>query len=338
MAEAPEKPVYLLTGSDRPKIETALARLRAHFAPEAIEAASAIDTSGESAVALCNTGSLFGDARLVVVEDVDGRKDGDGRRKGGWKTADIEAVVAYIANPAPGTVLALVGEDVKKTTALRKACEKAGRILDFDVDKKKLHGWVADQLRKRGVQAEPDAAAALVQLVGDDVQALATEVDKLATWAAGEPVGEREVIALVAPSSDEPLYVLTDAVGMRNGGSAMALSETIFERDPRSRRDVAPRVAGAIAGHMTRLATLKGLAERGVSSKEAATEVGMHPFRTQKLYEQAEAFSTEELRDAVVRMAELDGSLKGQSRLEPDLEVQRAVADLTRRPALSNPG
>jgi DNA polymerase-3 subunit delta len=206
------------------------------------------------------------------------------------------------------------------------------------VDKRKLHGWVADQLRKRGVQAEPDAAAALVQLVGDDVQALATEVDKLATWAAGEPVGEREVIALVAPSSDEPLYVLTDAVGMRNGGSAMALSETIFERDPRSRRDVAPRVAGAIAGHMTRLAALKRLAERGVSSKEAATEVGMHPFRTQKLYEQAEGFSTEELRDAVVRMAELDGSLKGQSRLEPDLEVQRAVADLTRRPALSKPG
>ena len=260
------------------------------------------------------------------------------RPKPSRKTADIEAVVSYIANPAPGTVLALVGEDVKKTTALRKACEKAGRILDFDVDKKKLHGWVADQLRKRGVQAEPDAAAALVQLVGDDVQALATEVDKLATWAAGEPVGEREVIALVAPSSDEPIYVLTDAVGMRNGGSAMALSETIFERDPRSRRDVAPRVAGAIAGHMTRLATLKGLAERGVSSKEAATQVGMHPFRTQKLYEQAEAFSTEELRDAVVRMAELDGSLKGQSRLEPDLEVQRAVADLTRRPALSNPG
>ena len=40
------KPVYLLTGSDRPKIETALARLRRHFEPEAMEIVSAQEQSG----------------------------------------------------------------------------------------------------------------------------------------------------------------------------------------------------------------------------------------------------------------------------------------------------
>jgi hypothetical protein len=33
-----------------------------------------------------------------------------------------------------------------------------------------------------------------------------------------------------------------------------------------------------------------------------------------------------------VRLAELDGALKGQSRIAPDLEIQRALVDLTRRP------
>jgi len=332
LAEAPDKPVYLLTGSDRPKIETALARLRAHFVPEAVDLVSALDTSGESAVALCNAGSLFGDTRLVVVEDVDGRRDADQRRKGGWRAADVEAVSAYLTNPAPETVLALVGEDVKKTTALWKACAKGGQILEFAVAKKSLQGWVAEQLRQRGVQAEPEVAAALVQIVGDDPQTLAAEVDKLATWAAGEPVGEREVLALAAPSGEEPLYVLTDALGTRDGAAVIALSEAIFERDDRSRRDVAARMAGAMTGHVARLATLKRFAGRGVGSKEAAAELGMHPFRAQKLSEQAEGFSAEELQDAVVRLAELDGALKGQSRLAADLEVQRALVDLTRRP------
>ena len=331
MADAPDKPVYLLTGSDRPKIETALARLRRHFVPEAIDVASALDTSGEGAAALCNAGSLFGDARLVVIEDIDGRRDSDQRRKGGWKAADVEAVSAYLVDPAPGTVLALVGEDVKKTTALWKSCAKAGQILEFAVVKKALHGWVTDQFRQRGVQAEPEASAALVQIVGDDPQALATEVDKLATWAAGEPVGEREVLALAAPSGEEPLYVLTDALGARDGASAIGLSEAIFERDEKSRRDVAARMAGAMTGHMARLATLKRFAGRGVGSKQAASELGMHPFRAQKLSEQAEEFSAEELHDAVVRLAVLDGALKGQSRLAADLEVQRALVDLTRR-------
>ncbi len=80
MAEAPDKPVYLITGSDGPKVETAIARLRGHFEVESIETVTALDTSGETVVGLCNAGSLFGDARLIVVTDVDGVKADRGRR------------------------------------------------------------------------------------------------------------------------------------------------------------------------------------------------------------------------------------------------------------------
>ena len=328
--EAPSKPVYLLTGSDRPKIETALARLRVHFAPEATDIRSALDTPAEAVAALCNAGSLFGDARLVVVEDVDGRRDSDGRLKGGWKAADAEVVASYLGSPAPATVLALVGEDVKKSTALYKACVKAGDVLEYAVEKKKLHGWVADQFRQRGARAEPEACAALVQLVGDDLHALALEVDKLATWADGEPIGEREVEALAAAAADAPIFTLTDAWAVRDTARALGASETIFERESKPRRDTAARLASALGGHLGRLRSLKRLAAEGVRPKEAAGKLRLHPFYAEKLGRQAEAFSPEELHDAVVRLAELDGALKGQSKLAPDLEVQRALVDLTR--------
>jgi DNA polymerase-3 subunit delta len=332
VADAPEKQVYLLTGSDRPKIETALARLRRHFAPEAIEAVSATEQPGDAVVSLCNAGSLFGDARLVIVEEVDGRRDGEGRLKGGWKAGDVDAISAYIKNPAPATVLALVGEEVKKTTALWKACSKAGQVLEFDVVKKKVAGWVIEQFRARGVRAEPEAGEALVQIVGDDLHALATEIDKIATWAGGEPIGEQEIVALATPTAGLPIYELTDAWAARDTGRALAVSETLFERESRPRRDVAPRLAGSLGGHVTRLRSLKRLAAEGVSPKEAAGKLRMHPFRAQRLYAEAEGFSVEELRSAVVRLAALDGALKGQSRLAPDLELQRALVDLTRRP------
>jgi DNA polymerase-3 subunit delta len=338
VADAPDKVVYLITGGDRPKIEKALDRLRSHFAAEAVEIVSALEVSGEEAVALCNAGSLFGDARLVVVRDVDGRKDGGGRRKGGWKAADAEAIAAYLASPAPATVLALVADELKSSSALWKACAKTGRVLSFEVPKKDLHGWVAAQFVDRGVRAEPDAVAALLQLVGNDPQALKTEVDKLATWAADEPVGEREVIALVAESADVPIYELTEAWSVRDTARALDVSETLFERESRQRRDGAARLAGALGGHIVRLRSLKALAAQGVKPKEAAERLKLHPFRAQKLYGQAEGFSEEELEDAVVRLAELDGALKGQSRLAPDLEVQRTLVDLTRRPGAAPTG
>jgi DNA polymerase III subunit delta len=334
-ADAPDQPVYLITGSDRPKIETAVARLRAHFAPEAIEIVSALDTSGDAAVALCNAGSLFGDARLLVVLDVDGRKDTDGRRKGGWKTGDVEAVTAYLASPAPATVLALVAGELKSSSALWKACAKAGQVLSYDIEKKKLHEWVAKLFHDRGARAEPDAVAALIQLVGDDPRALKTEIDKLSTWASGEPIGEREVEALVAPNADMPIYELTEAWSARDPERALHVTEVLFERDSRPRRDTAARLAGALGGHLGRLRSLKRLAAEGVKPKEAAERLKLHPFRARKLYGQAEGFSTEELDASVVRLAELDGALKGQSRLAPDLEVQRALVDLTRQPGSS---
>ncbi len=61
------EPVYLITGSDEPKVELAVARLRGRFVPEAVERVSALEVSGSDAVALCNAGSLFGEARLVLV-------------------------------------------------------------------------------------------------------------------------------------------------------------------------------------------------------------------------------------------------------------------------------
>ena len=328
--EQPLESVYLITGSDRPKIETAVSRLRARFPAEAVEAVSALDASAEDAIALCNAGSLFGDARLVLVDDVDGRRDGDGRLKGGWKSAEFDAVLGYLSSPAPGTVLALVAHDVKKTSSLWKTCAKVGQVLEYAVQKKELQRWIAERFARRGVSAEPDACAALLHLVGDDLHALATEIDKVATWAAGEPVGGREIEALVAPTSDTPTFTLTDAWSARDVAAALTASEEIFQREARPRRDTAARLAGALGGHVTKLRTLKRLAGQGVTHREAAGKLRMHPFYAQKLYGQAEAFSEEELQGALVRLAGLDGALKGQSPLAPDLEVQRALVDLAR--------
>ena len=331
IAEAPDKPVYLITGSDRPKVDVAIARLRGHFEPESIELVSALDTSGDAVVGLCNSGSLFGDAQLVVVADLDGVKADRGRR-GGWKAADVDAVAAYLASPAPATVLALVAEELKASSALWKACAEAGTVLAYDVEKKKLNEWVASQFRDRGARAEPDAVAALIHLVGDDLHALKTEADKIATWAGEEPFGEREVTALVASNIDVPGYEITEAWGTRNVARALELSEIGFHNESKPRRDVAARLVGQLGAYLARLRAMKQLAADGVGSKEAAARLKLNPFYASKLYRQAEGLSEEELDDALLELSALDGALKGQSKLGPDLELQRTLVALSRRP------
>jgi len=330
VAEPELKSVYLLTGSDRPKIETAVQRLRRHFEPESVETVAAIETSGQEVVSLCNAGSLFGDRRLVVVDRVDGLKRDEGRRSGGWKAADIDAIVAYLDAPAPGTVLALLTEDMARSSALGKACAKVGDVLEYGVPKRALAGWVAERFKQLGVPAESDACAALIHLVGDDPQALAAEIEKIATWSDGEPVGEREVEALVAPAAETPTFALTDAWGARDSARMLEACEAILDRSHRSRRDETARVVGALGSHLSRMRQLKRLAAEGIGAREAAGKLRMHPFYAEKVARQAEKFGDDELGDALVRLADLDLALKGKSRLAPELELQRALIDLVR--------
>ncbi len=319
-AQSDLKPVYLLTGTDRPKIGRALQRLRARVGEDSVEHLDAPPATGDDAVAACNSLGFFSaEARLVVVQMVDK-----------WKAADVKAVATYLESPAPGTVLALVAEELKADAPLAKAVAKVGQVLAFSVVKRQLTQWVAEQFKLAGARAEPEACAALVHLVGEDLHQLANEVEKLATWAGGEPIGEREVEALVVALAETPTFALTDAWAQRDAARTLEASETIFEREGRPRRDTAPRLAGALANHVGRVRQCQRLAAEGVRPRDAAGKLRMHPFYAEKVFAQAGNFSQDELRDAVVRLAELDLALKGKSRVQPDLELQRALVDLSR--------
>jgi len=172
---------------------------------------------------------------------------------------------------------------------------------------------------------------ALVELVGEDLYELATEIDKLATWANGEPVGIDDVERLVAPRGEGTSFALTDAWGARDVASVLRASESMLERsgDPHSK--TIPRLLGVLGNHVSRIRECQALEARGVSAKDAAARLKRNPYYVGKLYAQARNFSPDELREVTVRLADLDHALKGGSRLAPELELERALMEVTRR-------
>jgi DNA polymerase III delta subunit len=91
-----------------------------------------------------------------------------------------------------------------------------------------------------------------------------------------------------------------------------------------------PWLVGLLVGHVGRVRTVQAFAEEGLTAREAAGRMKRHPFYVEKLYAQARNYSVDELRDAVVRLAQLDHAVKGGSRLAVDLELERALIDITR--------
>jgi DNA polymerase-3 subunit delta len=314
------KPAYLIAGSDRPKVDRAVARLRSRFEPDAVEHLDAAEATGDDVVAACNAMGLFGGGlRLVLVDNVEA-----------WKAPEVKVVEAYLKSPAPGTTLALVGGELKKDAPIAKAAAGAGDVLLWDVQTKAIHRWIAEQFKLHRTKVEPEACRRLAELVGDDLYELAGEVEKLATWAGGESeITEVEVDLLVAARAESPPWNLTDAWGQRDVGGVLRAAERMLDRtgDPVSR--TLPRLVGSLTNHLRRARAAHRLEEQGISPADAAAQLGMKPYPAQKLFGQVRNYSGDELDAALIRLARLDQALKGGSRLAGELELERALVEIT---------
>jgi DNA polymerase III subunit delta len=309
------RPAYLIAGSDWPKVDAAASRLRAHFPEEAVEQITVGEAGSGEILAACNSLGLLGGDRLVLVRGAER-----------LEAADVEAIAGYLRDPAPGTCLALFGgSGITDKDALAKAVAKVGDVRLFDApDRATAVAWVVKRFSDGGLRCPTPVAKRLVELAGADIGDLALEVEKVATLCRDRPPELDDVEAVVARSHDIKPWDITDAWGRRDAAAVIALATADVERP----EDV-HRLLGSLSAHVRKVRRALVLLEQGAAQADVARELGVKPYPARRLCDQARAFDQAELAAAVIRLAQLDEAVKGGSRLDPRLELELALADIT---------
>ncbi len=220
------KPVYWIHGEDRAKVDTAIQRLVARVATEGGMPPDRFDATEVPATdvrAACEV-LAFGGTRLVLV-----------RRADRWKAADVEPLLAYLADPVPTTCLALVGEG-GPTPRMLKAVESAGQVLaygpppDTRGNEKARAKWfrefVQGEVRKSGTTISAGLAEEVVRRAGragGDAGHLANEAAKLASAAGDQPVSKEDIEALVVVDPEAKAYLLGDLIAAGDSRGAQDL-------------------------------------------------------------------------------------------------------------------
>jgi len=83
---------------------------------------------------------------------------------------------------------------------------------------------------KLSLTLEPDAVALLIEAVGNDLSALARELEKLASLAGDRPATAADVTALVGVRRGETVHDLVEAALARNAARAAQLVEPVLEQ------------------------------------------------------------------------------------------------------------
>jgi DNA polymerase-3 subunit delta len=258
--------VYVIAGKDEPLVRAKCQELLDDLLESEQRMTGLLSLDGDEASIAqvfdeLRTAPFLTDKRVVVVRGADE-----------FVSKNRPALERYFDKPASTGVLVLTVSSWPGNTKLAKKLGKVGKLIDVTPPKRwqlpaHLVQYTADKYK---VKLAEDAAGLLVELAGEELAQLYSEVDKLALFAHGrKTITSEHVEALVGHHRIYGAFEVIDAVIAGNTGQAVERLRNMFEED----RSAEYSVVGAFAFHLRRMFNAKVLLDKGASSGQVAKQL-----------------------------------------------------------------
>ena len=173
----------------------------------------------------------------------------------------------YFDSPCPTGRLLLTVRSWDSRTKLAKKLPKVGKLISITEPKrwelpKRLMGYASDAYDKR---LNRDAAELLVELTGDELTRLYSEIDKLALYAGDQKnITQKHVESLIGHNRLFSAFAVIDAIIADNAGVAIERLRGMLAAD----KSTEYTVVGAFAYHIRRMFNAKVLLDKGVTQSQ----------------------------------------------------------------------
>ncbi len=235
----------------------------------------------------------------------------------------------YFDNPCPTGVLILTVSSWSAGTRLAKKLPKVGKLISIAQPRPwqlpdRLIKYASDAHNKKLAR---DAAELLVELTGDELGRLYSEVDKLALFANSEKtITPQHVEQLIGHNRIFSAFAVIDACLAGDSAQAVDRLRNMFAED----RSAEYTVVGAFAFHFRRLFNAKVLFEKGAQPSEVATKLRIWGNK-EGFFAQLRRMSLQQIGDTLQQLAQIDYAIKtGQSKAQ--VEIEKLALKLTAGP------
>jgi len=294
-------PLYLLCGDEPYLVERGVKKLLDRtvdpgFRDFNLNVFYGNECKGEEIFGAVQTLPMFAERRVVLV-----KKGGD------LPAAALEILLPYLQDPSPSTCLILQAEKVDGRKKFFAEFKKRGEMVEFKRPyENQLGPYVRDEVRAAGKKIDGAAAELLAYLVGNNLQELVSQIEKLCLYCGQkELITVADVKAIVSDTKVESVFEFTDALGAKDTARALRLLTTILDDG-----EAPLRVLGGVARHYRQLWQVRELLERKVPTSEIAKAAGINPYFLNKVVQQARNYRMGELMRIFEGMLELDLAFK----------------------------
>lgn len=315
-------PVYLLTGDEPYVLEKVLASVReaavgggfAHLNEEKFVAG---EVDIDRVISAARMLPMMARRRLIVVRSLERwesrSQDDAGARveETEGRASPLDRLADYASSPVPTTCLVLVGAKIDGRRKLMTMARKEGWLVVCDpLARGALPGFVVREAASRGHAIDPEIADLLAEIAGPELASVVDALERLSLYVgSGEPITEDAIATCLVRMRQSTVWELTNAVGRRELGPALAALNDVY--DPRDR---GLRLVALLAWSVRQLIKFDAAVRAGASPEEAARRAGAPPFKARDLAAQVRRLSPSDLERWLLLLGDADLELKGSKR------------------------
>jgi len=255
-------------------------------------------------------------------EDEQDKQDGQGTPAG---SSNRQLLEKYFENPCPTGILVMTVSTWPSNTRLAKKLPDIGTLVEIKPPK-------SEEFPSRIINYARDAhnktldyrtAGLLIELAGENLTRLYTEIDKLATYATAEKaITTAHVESLIGRNREFDAFEVIESCLQRKTGPAIERLRKMFAED----KSAEYTTIGAFAFHIRRMFAAKKLLLEGHSQYDVAGKLRIWNNK-ESLFAQIKRLSLKQIGDQIQRLAETDYAIK-RGQAQPRIAIEQFVLQL----------
>lgn len=241
------------------------------------------ESKGIDIVDSAQTLPMFSERRAVLV-----------KRAEQLKADALEAMLPYIQNPASGTCLLLTGTKIDQRKKFFQEFKKHGVLVEYKrLYDDKLPGFIQSEAVVHGKPVDTPAAELLSMLVGNNLQELSSQIEKLVVYAGTKPrITVDDVRAMASSSKAFTAFELARYIGLQDLPNSIRSLDTLFLNE----REASLMIIGALSQHFRQLWRVRELLDKKVPQIEIAKIAKINPYFLKEYLQEAKNFDRKVLR------------------------------------------
>lgn len=314
------KPVYYLYGKEEFFLDQLLEKfsnlLADHEKDFNFDLLYGQDISPAKALAIARSFPMMAERRVLIIRNfLQIAKDTGGE-------GELNDFISYFEQPNPSCLLVLF--DTGKpagNTKIGKVLEKSPNVgffhfeplPDYMIPEWVMH-WVSTHYQKK---IDPAAAQLLSQFVGNNLQLLSSEIDKVCTFVDTKAqVTEADVRKIIGSYREYTALELKDAVINRDLNKALYIAEQMLQHSKTDTGELI-RLVGFFYSVFVNIWQIRRLAEKGLTKAQIQAQLGIkNAWYFDRLWTDASKFRYSDLPRIFEALLDADKAVKGFTTLD----------------------